>query len=57
MTAKWSEIRRRKGAPVAKLPPIVPRYICSECGRRHSTRTRIGEAHLQHARPPKGGRA
>lgn len=45
----------RRQAP-AKPLPIIPRYICGPCGRRHSTRTVIGQAHLQHARAPKGGR-
>lgn len=33
--------------------PIVPHYICADCGRRHSTRTEIGRDHLDRARKPK----
>lgn len=41
----------------AKPLPIIPHYVCRDCGRRHSTRTVIGRAHLHLARAPKGGRA
>jgi hypothetical protein len=40
----------------AKLEPIVPHYICRTCNRRHSTRTAIGQEHLDSARAPKRGR-
>lgn len=40
----------------AKPEPIIPHYICRDCGRRHSTRTVIGQEHLDRARPPKRAR-
>jgi hypothetical protein len=40
----------------AKPVPIIPHFVCASCGRRHSTRTVIGQAHLHLARPPKRSR-